>query len=263
VDVFECSTNSADVVFEYEFAGSGDPVVTLHARPFVTWYGPLVGQLTGWTVLRYRRVVNPRDGDFGIDDDAAAVAALLRHVGFARPHIVGHSYGGLVALALAMRGEPAVASLALLEPASSGFLAPEAAAAAMAPLLTMYRDEGAEAAMDQFLRLVCGADYRAVLERAVPGAFDDAAATAVQFFEVELPAVAQWSCVATDVEVVTQPVLNLLGNSSSPRFVESADLIQRWLPHAVRETISGGNHLLIADRPQAVAERLEAFWREL
>jgi len=55
---------------------------------------------------------------------------------------------------------------------------------------------------------------------------------------------------------------NMLGSESAVRFGQGADLIQQWLPHAVRATIPQTNHLLIADRPQAVAEHLDTFWRQ-
>jgi pimeloyl-ACP methyl ester carboxylesterase len=233
----------------------------LHARPFTSWYGPLVDRLPGWTVLRYRRTVHPAAPDFGIDDDADAVAGLLRHVGLAGPHVVGHSYGGLVALALAMRSDVDVGSLALLEPAATGFVPPAEAATAMAPLLEFYRSAGPAAAMARFLTVVVGDGYRAALGGAVPGAVEDAVASAAQFFEVELPAVVGWICAADDVAAIEQPVLNVVGSASAPRFGEGADLIQSWLPHAARITVDGANHLMIADRPQAVAEVLETFWR--
>ena len=249
-------------MFEYDVVGRGDPVVMVHARPFASWYGPLVGHLSDWSVLRYRRTVRTADGDFGIGDDAEAVAGLLRHAGMSRPHVVGHSYGALVALALATRDESTIGSLALIEPASLGFLPPGDAEAAVAPLIASYRGEGPEAAMDRFLTLVCGDDYRTVLERAVPGAFDDAVATAVQFFEVEVPAVVRWTCDSAAVEALSRPVLNVLGSESAARFAQGADLISRWLPHAVRATVPQANHLLIADRPHAVAEHLDRFWRQ-
>ena len=174
---------------------------------------------------------------------------------------MGHSYGGLVALALAMRNQSG--SLALLEPAGTGFLSQPEAKAAMAPILATYHTEGAAAGMDQFLRLVGGDGYRAVLDRAVPGALADAAAHATQFFDVEWPAVARWSCGADDVAPITQPVLNVVGGESPLRFTRVADLIQSWLPQALRHTVDGTNHLLIADQPQAVAAVLDTFWRRL
>jgi pimeloyl-ACP methyl ester carboxylesterase len=261
MDVFDLTTRTAHVELEYQLAGSGDPVVMLHARPFVTWYGPLVEVLPAWTVLRPRRLVRAGGGAYGLGDDAEAVIALLRHVGLDRAHIVGHSYGGLVALAVAMLDRSVVRSLTLIEPASIGFLAPPDAEVAVAPLLATYRADGPDAAMDQFLRLVGGDDVRPRLDSAVPGAYDDAVAHAPQFFDIELPAVARWSCPPEELGPITEPVLNVLGSETAPRFAQGADLIQRWLPHAVRETVAGTNHLLIAERPTTVGALLEAFWR--
>jgi pimeloyl-ACP methyl ester carboxylesterase len=259
--LFEVSAGSSRVEFDYDIVGSGPPVVLLHARPFVRWYEPLIAALPGWSILSYRRVV--RDAVvFGIGDDAEAVAALLRHVGVERPHVVGHSYGGLVTLAMAKQARAAVRSLALLEPASIGFLAPAEAEAAAAPLLGVYTASGARAAMEAFINMVGGDGACATLQRVVPDAVDDAVACARQFFEVELPAVARWTCGSADVAGITQPVLNVLGGASAPRFTTGAELIQRWLPHAHRQTIPGANHLLIADYPHEVAQVLNRFWRE-
>ena len=40
---------------EFEVRGGGDPVVLVHARPFVTWFRPLVATLDDMSVLWYRR----------------------------------------------------------------------------------------------------------------------------------------------------------------------------------------------------------------
>lgn len=218
--------------------------------------------LPGYSILSYRRAV-VHAVDFGIADDAEAVAALLRHVGFARPHIVGHSYGGLVALALARHEPGSVRSLAVLEPASIGFLPPHEAETAIRPLLEVYEASGAQAAMKSFLGMVGGVDASATLQRVVPGAVDDAIAQARQFFEVELPAVARCACGPADVAGITPPVLNVLGGASDPRFTRSCELIQQWLPHAHRSTVAGANHLLIADHPVEVAQTLDRFWHEV
>ena len=91
----------------------------------------------------------------------------------------------------------------------------------MAPVLATYRTDGAAAGIDQVFRLVGGDGYRPVLDRAAPGAFDDAVAHAAQFFAVEWPAVARWNCGADDVAPIGQPVLNVTGGDSSIRFTES------------------------------------------
>jgi alpha/beta hydrolase fold len=174
---FEYATNTVDLQLDYHVAGRGNR--SSCARPFVSWYAPLADALPGWSILRYERTVRAGGPDFEIEDDAAAVTALLRHVGFDRAHVVGHSYGGLVALALA--GRPVRCPLARPHRTGrNGFLPRREAETAMAPILATYRVEGAEAGMDQFLRLVGGNGYRPVLDQAAPGAFDDAVAHAVQ-----------------------------------------------------------------------------------
>ncbi len=251
-----------DVAVDYEVIGGGAQVALLHARPFVTWYSPLIEELPEYSVLRYRRTVPADRAGFGIDDDAEVCARLLRHVGFDQPHVVGHSYGGLVALALARRDASTVRSIALLEPAASGFLAPEQAAAAMAPLMDAYRSNGPSVAIDLFLSAVCGADYRSVLDHVVPEAFDDAVAHADQFFGVELPAVVRWTFGPEDARGIDRPILSVVGTESAPRFVQGAELIQTWLPNAASFTLPGTGHLLMTQNPQAMAERLARFWRQ-
>lgn len=53
---------------------------------------------------------------FTIADDAGDVVALMSQVQAPRAHIVGHSYGGLIALEIARRHPERVASLHLIEP---------------------------------------------------------------------------------------------------------------------------------------------------
>ncbi len=248
------------VAVDYEVTGSGDQVVLLHARAFVGWYAPLVDVLSEYSVLRYRRTV-PLDGrPFSIDDDAAVCARLVDLVGFDRPHLVGHSYGGLVALALARSRVVPLRSIALLEPAGSGLLDPEQATAGLAPLFELYQTHGSAVAAEQFLGVVLGEDARSLLDRFLPGAFDDAVANADQFFRVELPAAAQWSFGDDDARLIDQPILNVIGAETVPRFVQSAATVQSLFPNAVRVELAGAGHLLMAQEPTAMATRLAEFW---
>ena len=250
------------VEVDYEVDGTGDQVAVLHARPFVSWYSPLVARMTSYSVLRYRRTPPSNRPRFGIDDDAELCARLLGHVGFESAHLVGHSYGGLVALALACRDDVRPRSIALLEPASSGLLSPEEAAAGLAPLMDASRSQGPELAMDLFLRAVCGGEYREILDRLVPEAVPDAMAHAEQFFRVELEAVANWSFGPDVAGRIDVPVLNAVGAESAPRFVHGAALIESWLPQSVRYELPGTGHLMMAQNPTAMAERLERFWSD-
>jgi pimeloyl-ACP methyl ester carboxylesterase len=243
----------------YRLTGSGPPVVLPHARPFVRWYEPLTRRLSGCTVLAYHRDL-PDAPAWGVPDDARLCTRLLAHLGIERPHVVGHSYGGLVALELA-RADPAAArSLALLEPASTGLLPPAEAATQMAGLVEAARTRGPVATMEQFLDAVAGPDGPRLLDQLVPGALADARTHAERFFAVELPAAIRWSFGPADARAVDVPVLYLRGGASSPRFAQAATIIGQYFPAAPLRVLAGANHLLPAQRPATIAALLARFW---
>ena len=154
----------------------------------------------------------------------------------------------------------ALRSIALLEPAGSGLLDPEQATAGLAPLIEAYRTRGPAVATDQFLGVVLGDDARSLLDRFLPGAFDEAVANADQFFQVELPAAAQWNFGQDDARLIDQPILNVIGTETVPRFIQSAAIVQALFPHAERVELSGAGHLMMAQQPEAMATRLIEFW---
>jgi len=121
----ETSRRAADP--GYRVAGAGTPIVLLHAS---------LGSKAQWTPLmlrlaaRYRVVAIDLCGyggnaplqrawsTFGLDDEVAPVMRRIDELVGARTrvHVVGHSYGGLVALRLALSRSDRVASLTLYEP---------------------------------------------------------------------------------------------------------------------------------------------------
>ena len=249
-----------DIAVDFEVTGQGDEVALLHASPFVSWYAPLVDLMDDYSVLRYRRTV-PLDGrPFSIEDDAAVCAQLLGHVGFDRPHVVGHSYGGVLALALARSRAVALRTIALLEPAGSGFLDPEQATAGLAPLMELYPTQGPAVVAEQFLGVVLGEDARGLLDRFLPGSFDEIVAHTDQFFQVELPAIARWSFGRDDARLIDQPILNVVGTKTVPRFVQTAEIVQSLFPDAKRVELPGAGHLMMAQVPAEMATILREFW---
>jgi pimeloyl-ACP methyl ester carboxylesterase len=244
------------VRIEYELLDGGKPTVVLpHARPFVSWYSPLAGALDRAS-LRYRRSVPP-GRTWRVEDDAVLCARLLTRLGIERPDVVGHSYGGLVALELARDHGVDPRSVALLEPASIGLLPPAAAAMRTSTLRQAAQSDG-PAAMSTFLRVVCGEDGPAKLERLVPGALDEAIASADSFFAVEFPAAIRWSF-GGDVRA-DLPVLTIRGTASAPRSVEAAEIVRSWFPGSATHVLDGASHLLVAEEPTVIANRLTEFW---
>jgi pimeloyl-ACP methyl ester carboxylesterase len=98
-----------------------------------------------------------------------------------------------------------------------------------------------------------------VLERAIPGAIAEALDEADQFFPAEIPAVQQFTFGPNEAARITQPILNVLGSASVQRFVEAAELVQSWFPHAERLTVPDAGHLLMVQNPTPLAQGLHDF----
>lgn len=107
-------------------AGAGVPVVMIHG-----FGGDLNAFMFNWSALAASRRVlvldlpahgssPPRPGVVAAADFADVVRSTLDAFGIARAHLVGHSFGGTVALALAQREPARVASLALVAPTGLG-----------------------------------------------------------------------------------------------------------------------------------------------
>jgi pimeloyl-ACP methyl ester carboxylesterase len=262
------------VELEYEIRGVGTPVVLVHAGVFAAWYQPLLNELTmngGYRVLTYNRVgyagSSRLPGSVSLGQQAAHLASLMRHLGIQRAHLVGHSSGANIILQLALDAPQMVGSLAVLEPAlpveETGSARLLSTRAFMAPVVERYRAGDKAGAVDGFMRGVTGPDYRITLDRVLPGAFDEAVASADTFFGQELPAVAQWSFRRDDARRITQPVLAVIGEKSkeqSPIWEARQNMLVTWLPNAEGFVLPGATHLLYLENPRAMAERLAGFF---
>jgi pimeloyl-ACP methyl ester carboxylesterase len=193
---------------------------------------------------------------------AADCRALLGHLGVEQAHVVGHSFGGAVALQLALDTPEVVHSLALLEPGLMVGASAQSYREALVRGVQRYREAGAAIAVDEFLR-ARWPEYRGCLDRVLPGAFDQAVADAATWFETDLPAGLHWRFEETEARRITQPVLSVLGGESQalhPRFGETHRLLLAWLPHAEGCVLPGATHFLQLQNPRGMAEALAAFF---
>jgi len=246
----------------YEVRGVGEPVICLHANPFVDWYLPLIDRMPGYAFLRYTR--RPLDeAPLSFMKDAVTCRRLAEHLGWERAHILGHSAGALAALQLALDAPEFVHTLALLEPAVSSPSSDNATADGDDPFGQIFEAFVAgdhETAITRFLTLVGGHGARSVLERAVPGAFEQAVQTCAFFFQVEVPSNMKYRF---DTELgarISAPVLNVVGERTAPGFFTGADVVQTWLPGAQRYTLPDASHLLMVEQPDAMAAALKSFF---
>ncbi len=251
------------VELEYQVRGVGDPVVLVHHGAGADWFRPLLEEpaLTDrYRLLRYHRAgyagSSPLMPPLTFAREAAIFRALMLHLGLDRVHVVGHSASGCIVLQFALDVPDIVQSVALLEPALLAVPSP----AEVPQALELYRAGDAITAVETFLRGTCGPHYRAVLEKALPGAVDQALADADTFFSHELPALRQWSFGPAEALRVKQPVLAVVGDKSDARFQQRQKLLLEWLPNVEPFVLSGAGHLLHLQNPSGMADGLATFF---
>lgn len=204
-------------------------------------------------------------GPVSTAQQAADCRALLRYLGVARAHVVGHSLGGCIALQLALDTPEVVHSLALLEPALIVGPSAQSYRVALVRSAQRYREVGAAIVVDEALGARWPA-YREHLDRVLPGAFAQAVADAGTVFGLNIGLDSghlAWQFDAAAARRVTHPVLSVLGGESAalwPRFGETHRLVLAWLPQAEEFILPGATHFLQVEDPRGMAEALAAFF---
>src|ERR1051326_8729409 len=100
-------------------SGAGRPLLVLHGGPGVNDYSDwFAAELAGWDALRYtQRGVAPSvtEGPFTIEQHVADALAVLDQHGVAAATVLGHSWGGYLAMQLAARAPGRVSGLVLAD----------------------------------------------------------------------------------------------------------------------------------------------------
>jgi 3-oxoadipate enol-lactonase len=266
------AVNGTELAYEERGERGGrEPVLLLHGGIVADAMAPLMAEpaLAGrYRLVRYHRRGYGRSaragGPVSVAEQAADALALLRHLGIATAHVVGYSYGGTVALQLALDAPAAVHSLALLEPLVPGVpLPPEAERYfldAVGTAFARYAAGDPAGAIDAWAGGAFGPDYREALEAAVPRAFAQAVADADALFRVEAPTLQQWTLTPEAAARVAQATL--LVSHADPTwagFPATRERLRAWLPRSESFTLSGATHLLQMMNPRGAAEGLAAF----
>ena len=256
------------ITLEYEVRGAGEPLALIHLAPYAESFLPLMDQpaLAGYRLVRYHRRGYGRSsrptGRVTIPDQATDLARLLEELDISRAHIAGHSYGGLIALQLALDRPDLVASLVLMEPAlrvRSGGPASQDLSRLMAPGFQRYRDGDAEGAVDAFLSATFAPGFRDHLDRVLPGGWSQAVRDAETFFKIENPELQHWQFGEAEARRITVPLLSLGGELSHPAFTEMEVLLREWFPQLETVRIDGVDHKLHLQQSSRVAAALAEF----
>jgi pimeloyl-ACP methyl ester carboxylesterase len=255
------------VKLEYEAQGSGEAMLLIHGASVAETFAPLLKEpaLARYRLVRYHRRGYAGSGHPGrvtsFHEQAADAAALLGHLGVSKAHLVGHSYGGLTALRLALDSPARVATLSLLEPPMIATpLGTRFFEGPLAPVLAAYRSGDKRKSAELFRDAVGGPSAaRALDERIGAGARDQAARDADTLFGTEFPELEKGLFTEADAPRVQPPALSLVGEKSDPFLRESHAMLLKWLPRVEGLEIPRAAHFLQVEEPRAVAEAIGRF----
>ena len=247
---------------DYDVGGAGATVVLVPGscstgaawRPIIaSWSGRfrcVTTSLLGYGGTAERR----RHDDPAMAHEAVAVEAVLRRAS-GSVHLVGHSFGGLVALAVALRDRVALASLTILE----------------APAAEMLRDGGEDDLYGAFRRMTDAymADFRGGNPNAIeamidfyggPGTYASWPPRLRAYAAETTPVnILDWATAygfwitASALAQLDLPVLVIRGGASHPAVQRANELLAAHLGNARLTTIEGATHFMIATHVGEVA----------
>ena len=113
-----------DATLHYIEAGSGTPVIFIHGSlgDYTGWQPQVEAFSNDYRAIAYSRRMNfPNNNKrsssgFTIEAEADDLAAMIRQMDASPVHLVGHSFGGLVALATAKKYPDLIRSIVISEP---------------------------------------------------------------------------------------------------------------------------------------------------
>lgn len=255
--------------FAYVEEGSGPPVVLIHGSvsDYREWSKQMAPLARHYRVIAYSRRYhwpNPppgTDADASLERQADDLAAIIKAMGIAPAHIVGHSYGGALALNLALRHPELARTLVLSEPGVSGVLAnsPENDAALK---------EG-QAVRAEMKEVFASGDAKRIVQtyaaRVAPGEFEKATPEVrqmllanVQAFQLDYNS-RRPSFTCDDAGRVAVPVLILSGDRSSMGLQRIAEAAARCIKTARFVRIPKATHWMQNDQAQAYNDAVLAF----
>jgi pimeloyl-ACP methyl ester carboxylesterase len=204
----------------------------------------------------------PGEREFRLDDEIALMAPILESA--RQFHIVGHSYGGLVALKLALSNPARVASLTLYEPTCFFLLTADDAAG-----------REIQAVRDETNRFVDAGDDEAAAQHFVeywtgPGAWPKlpevgrlAIANSMGKIRFEWATAFDPSFPTDQISALKMPVLLLTGSRSTAAARGVHRILQGLLPGAAVAEFSGLGHMGPVTHPEQVNEIIASFLAQM
>jgi pimeloyl-ACP methyl ester carboxylesterase len=250
---------------DYDESGTGPTIIFVpgSCSTGAAWR-PLIASLDGkfrcvtTSLLGYGGTTECRTArDPSISHEVDAVESVIQRAG-GHVHLVGHSFGGLVALATALRSRATIASLAIIE----------------APAAELLRDRGELRQYSAFRQMTDAyvAAFESGNEEAVAAMIDfyGGAGTfaswppRVRAYAVETTPVniLDWASAyafplsAASLAAIEIPVLVFRGGASHPAAQRANALISECISGASLVTVEGAAHFMIATHAEQVGREI-------
>lgn len=254
-----------EVALEVEDRGAGEAVVFVHGANVAGTFLPMtrLPAFDGYRLVRYHRR-GYGAGDVAVKvplaRHAADCRALLDALGIERAHVVGHSFGGCVALQLALDAPERVASLVLLEPSVLVEPGVTELRALLGPAYALWAAGEAEQALTAFWDAVqpgwreLDTGGAAFLEQALAGG--------PAMFDADLPALREWGLGPEQAAAVRAPVLYVISGEPLPLYRDNLAQLREQLPTMRSIEVPGTHHMLSLQQPAQVAGHAARFIAE-
>lgn len=200
------------------------------------------------------------DGNYGLAAHAADVAAVVAGLGLAGGGLVGHSFGGWVAMVHAGRAGEAVGALAILDSRPTIGVRSARMLEALRKLPhTRYADHAEAIARFRLLPAATNAAAAVVAHVAAHGIIRDADGTYLPRFDRRALAGAGAQDLTPHLRAARCPILAV--RAAHSEIVDAAALAAFRVAVASAELaeIADAHHHLMLDQPAALAEALGAF----
>ena len=254
----------------FEVRGEGHSLLLLHAGVADSrmWDDQFCAYSEHYQVVRfdmrgYGRTVVPAEA-YSAHDDAAG---LLSHLGIERCFVVGVSFGGKVAIDLALAYPDLVDALVLSAPAVGGY---EPVSEEMARFIFEEDEAWARgdlvAATEVNLRMWVDGPNR-TSDQVNPMVRERVREMQMHAFGLDVPEAAQQRSLAppaiTRLKEIRVPTLVIVGDQDVPEFHELAQLVAAGIPGASRVFVPGAAHLPSMEKPEQFNRIVLGFLRDI
>jgi proline iminopeptidase len=270
---FTANTTDGPIVGSVQgVQGTGTPLLLLHGGPAMSDYMEMLGpELAGWRAVKYQqRGLAPSavGGPFTVERHVADAVAVLDELGIDQAVVLGHSWGGYLALNLALAHPERVTGLVIIDPLGAvddGGLV-EMGQNLGSRLLPSALDQYAEVAARLATPEPTDDDMLESLRLLWPGYFADpqAAPALPSFMRASVGAYAgtfasvaelQASGLGERLRGIEAPAVFVLGEKS-PMPVSQGERTAALLPRTEVQVVPAAGHLPWHEQPGCVATAL-------